>query len=89
MVVGGEHHAGTGVGVAGDPSAVDSEHHQQHQHEHGDDGLDVWTQTLLGLLLLRHMLAHLSSLQGEQNTIMMTAKAAAFQRDELLSEINY
>lgn len=77
MVVRGEHYAGAGVGVAGDPGAVDREHHQQHQHEHGDDGLDVWTQTLLRLLLLRHMLAHLAGLQGETNTIMTGCKVCS------------
>lgn len=41
VIVRGEHHAGTGVGVAGDPRAVHGEHHQQHQHEHGDNGFDV------------------------------------------------
>lgn len=65
MVVRGQDHAGAGVGVAGDPRAMHGEHHQQHQHQHGDDRLDVRTQTLLCLLLLGHMLTHLTGLQGE------------------------
>lgn len=84
MVVRGEHHAGTGVGVAGDPGAVDSKHHQQHQHEHGDDGLDVWTQTLLGLLLLRHVLSHLAGLQGETNTIVTERRVCSCSEGRLL-----
>lgn len=69
MVVGGQHHTGTGVGVAGDPRAVDGEHHEQHQHQHGDDGLDIRTQAFLRFLLLRHVFAHLSRLQGETETL--------------------
>lgn len=84
VVVRGEHHTGTGVGVAGHPGAVDGEHHQQHQHEHGDNGLDVWAQTLLCLLLLGHMFAHLTSLQGETNTIMRDRKHLQQSR-----EMNY
>ena len=74
VVVGGQHHAGAGVGVAGDPGAVHGEHHQQHEHQHGDDGLDVGAQALLRLLLLRHMLAHLARLQGE------TSRSASTQQ---------
>ncbi len=88
VVVWGEHHAGTGVGVAGDPRAVDGEHHQQHQHEHGDDGLDVGTQTLFGLLLLWHMLAHLAGLQGETNTITMDCKVCSVFQGRWIIECN-
>ena len=63
MVVRCQDHTGAGVGVTGDPGAVDGKHHEQHQHEHGDYGLDVGTQTLLSLLLLRYMFPHLSSLE--------------------------
>ena len=34
IAIAGEDDAGAAVGVAGDPGAVDREHHQQHQHSH-------------------------------------------------------
>ena len=40
-VVGGQHHRGAGVGIAGDPRAVHSEQdHEHHEQEH-HDGADV------------------------------------------------
>lgn len=86
MVVWCEHHAGTGVSVAGDPRAVHSEHHQQHQHEHGHYGLNVWPQTLLCLLLLWHMFAYLSSLQGETKSSLIT-EIWIIQLSKLLNEL--
>lgn len=64
VVVRRQHHTRAGVGVAGDPGAVDGKHHEQHEHEHGDDGLDVGAEALLCLLLLRHVFAHLPGLPG-------------------------
>lgn len=63
MVVRRQHYTGTGVGIAGDPGAVDGKHHEQHQHQHGDNGFDVGAQALLGLLLLRYVFTHLPGLQ--------------------------
>lgn len=63
MVVRCQYDTGTGVGIAGDPGTVHSKHHEQHQHQHGDYGLDVGAQALLCLLLLRFMLTHLPGLQ--------------------------
>lgn len=64
MVVWCQHHTGAGVGIAGDPGAVDGEHHEQHQHQHGDYGLDVGAEALLSFLLLQYMFTHLACLQG-------------------------
>lgn len=69
MVVGRQDNTGAGVGVAGDPGAVDGEHHEQHQHQHGDYGLNVGAQALLSLLLLRHVFTHLTGLHTQKTHI--------------------
>ncbi len=47
---------------------MDGEHHEQHQHQHGDYGLDVGAEALLSFLLLRYVFTHLTSLQGTAHT---------------------
>lgn len=73
MVVRCEHHTGAGIGVTGDPGAVDGKHHEQHQHQHGDYRLDVGAQTLLCLLLLRYVFSHLAGLQGQMSKTLYTS----------------
>ena len=43
MIVRGQDHAWAGVGIACDPGAVDCKHHQQHQHQHGDNAFYIRT----------------------------------------------
>lgn len=69
MIVGGEDHTGAGVGVAGDPRAVDGEHHQEHEHQHGHDAFDVGAQALFRLLLLCHVLSHFTCLKMQSKQL--------------------
>lgn len=41
MIVGSQDHAWAGVSIACDPGAVDCKHHQQHQHQHGDNAFYI------------------------------------------------
>lgn len=53
LAVGGEHDGGRGVRVGGDPSAVDGEHHQDHQHRHDDHAADVDAQAIAARLRVK------------------------------------
>lgn len=43
MIVRSQDHTWTGVGIACDPGTVDCKHHQQHQHQHGDNAFYIRT----------------------------------------------
>ena len=83
-----QHDAGTGVGGAGHPGAVNSEQHQHHQQGDDDDTLDVHAKALLLLrLVVFHFLrlAHLRSTgnNGERNSrplLYLSTKGKRFQK---------
>ena len=86
-----QHDAGTGVGGAGHPGAVNSEQHQHHQQGDDDDTLDVHAKALLLLrLVVFHFLrlAHLHSTgnNGERNSrplLYLSTKGKRFQEKGL------
>lgn len=43
MIVRGQDHTWAGVGIACDPGTVDCKHHQQHQHQHGNNAFYIRT----------------------------------------------
>ena len=82
-----QHDAGTGVGGAGHPGAVNSEQHQHHQQGDDDDTLDVHAKALLLLrLVVFHFLrlAHLHS-TGNNGESALTAVAVPFYKREKVS----
>ena len=52
IAVAGKNDAWTWVGIAGDPSAVDSKEHKHHDEEDGDEGPHVGPYPILFLWLL-------------------------------------